>query len=305
MAFQELPSFDENLVTKEVEYPISDGTMQPARLYIAPGDKPHPMLVAVHAWSATYKQCFTPVVETWCYEHGYHIISPNFHGPSWNYHSCGSDRAIRDVLEAIEAVKAKAPVDDSKIFLYGCSGGGHFSMQLAARHPEIWAGVVSWAGISDLAKWHAQTACRTDKPNFINYSHHLETVCGGKPGTSASVDEEYARRSPITWLRETPFPLEINTGIHDGHTGSVPVSQTLEAFNKCAAPSDRFSQEEIDIFTREERIPDHLKQDWEAPEYATNPLLFRRRSGNVTVNIFEGGHQVVPNAMIHFLETYK
>ncbi len=305
MVFQELPPETKGLKTKEVEYPISDGTMQPARLYLAPSKEPRPLLVAVHAWSADYKQCFTPLVEDWCVANDYHIISPNFHGPSWNYDSCGSGRAIQDVLEAIDAVKAQAAVDTSKIFLYGCSGGGHFSMQLAARHPEIWAGVVSWVGISDLAKWHAQTACRTDNPGFINYSHHLEKVCGGKPGDSPAVDAEYTRRSPITWLRGVPFPLEINAGIHDGHTGSVPVSQTLEAFNKCAGGKDRLTEEEIEIITKEERIPDHLKQEWDAPEYATNPLLFRRRSGNVTVNIFEGGHQVVPNAMVHFMETHR
>ena len=52
------------------------------------------------------------------------------------------------------------------------------------------------------------------------------------------VDAAYASRSMIGRLSATrpPCPLDINTGIHDGHTGSVPVSHAVRGFNAAAGP---------------------------------------------------------------------
>ena len=47
----------------------------------------------------------------------------------------------------------------------------------------------------------------------------------------AAVKYELKMRSPVRHLaKAADVPLDINTGIHDGHTGSVPVSQSIEAF---------------------------------------------------------------------------
>jgi hypothetical protein len=55
---------------------------------------------------------------------------------------------------------------------------------------------------------------------------------------------ECCKRSPLTYLeRARGVPIDINHGIHDGHgNNSVPISQSLRAFNELAAPEDCFTE---------------------------------------------------------------
>ncbi len=290
-------------VTSDIEITSSiDHNVQPARAYLAPDSAKRPMIVFLHAWSATYQQRLAPDVEQWAHDQHWHIMAPDFRGPSWNASSCASDLAIQDVLDAVAYARQHAAVDDSRIYLVGCSGGGHFAMMMAARHPLLWAGVSAWVGISDLAKWHAH-CCQSDVEYIANYAKHIASACGGKPGSSPAVDAQLARRSPITWLKPgLPCILDINAGIHDGHTGSVPISHSLEAFNAVADPADRIAPADIAIMTSERRIPDHLQAAPEDHAYGAKPVLFRRSSGRARVTIFAGGHELLQKPLRCWLE---
>jgi len=57
--------------------------------------------------------------------------------------------AERDVLTAIETVRAEYPVDGGRIYLMGNSMGGEGAWHLAARFPNLWAAVVPAAGAID------------------------------------------------------------------------------------------------------------------------------------------------------------
>jgi hypothetical protein len=71
---------------------------------------------------------------------------------------------------------------------------------------------------------HATTGL---KPETLHYTRELENCIGGLPGTSDAVKYELTMRSPVRHLaKAADVPLDINTGIHDGHIGSVPVSQS-------------------------------------------------------------------------------
>lgn len=292
-------------VTSDIEVSSSaDQSSQPARAFLVPpAAGKRPLLVFLHAWSATYLQRLAPDVELWAREQNWHVIAPNFRGPSWNPSSCASDLAIQDVLDAVAYARRHAAVDDARIFLAGGSGGGHFAMMMAARHPSLWAGVSAWVGISDLAKWHDH--CRQSDVEYIaNYAKHIELVCGGAPGSSSAVNAQLARRSPITWLHSgLPCILDINAGIHDGHSGSVPISQSLDAFNAVADPADRLAAEDIAIMTRDRRIPEHLLPVADDPVYGNKRVLFRRSSGKARVTIFEGGHELLQKPLRVWLET--
>jgi hypothetical protein len=43
-------------------------------------------------------------------------------------------------------------------------------------------------------------------------------------------------------------------------------------------------------------VPPHLQTAISDPSYSQHPPLFRRTSGNVTVTIFQGGHELLPEA---------
>jgi dipeptidyl aminopeptidase/acylaminoacyl peptidase len=83
------------------------------------------------------------------------------------------------------------------------------ALMLAAGTPAIWAGVSAWVPITDLAAWHGENP---------DYAAHVEACCGGAPGSAASVDAEYRRRSPMSYLAELS---KVNLSVHHGRFDPV------------------------------------------------------------------------------------
>ena len=193
-----------------------------------------PLLVGLHTWSAHYRQTgSSPPYLAWCKQRGWIFIHPNFRGPNRTAAALGSDLAVADIVGAVEYAKSQATVDMRRIYLIGASGGGHMALLMAGRHPEIWAGVSAWVPISDVAAWHREC---TENSSFAGYAKHIEAALGGTPETDSARAESAKRRSPVTWLaRAKGVALDINAGVHDGRTGSVPFSHSLLAFNCVAA----------------------------------------------------------------------
>ena len=66
-----------------------DGAEQPAFFYTPKkADKPMPLVVLLHSWSADYRQKFYPAFPKWCVEKGWAYIHPNFRGPNRNPRLC-------------------------------------------------------------------------------------------------------------------------------------------------------------------------------------------------------------------------
>jgi hypothetical protein len=173
------------------------------------------------------------------------------------------------------------------------------SLVMAARAPDLWAAVSAWVPISDLAAWHAESKSRKN-----NYAKMLEQSCGGAPGPAT--EAEYRHRSPLFHLAAAKgVPLDINTGIHDGHTGSVPVSHSLHAFNVLAAPNKQLSAEDIAFMVREQKIPAALATETQVDPEREKTTLFRRSSGNARVTIFEGGHESESSAGVLWLSRQR
>lgn len=287
----------ENL-PKRIEIESSwDGSRQPARFRPAAGDGPRPLLVALHTWSFDCDQDCSEY-DRFCRENGWHFIFPNFRGPNWRPGGLGSDAAVADIVDAVHFARKRGEVDSDRIYLIGGSGGGHAALLLAGRHPEIWAAVSAWCPISDVAAWYRQ--CH-DSP-FQAYANHIEVACGGNPITEKNAAFEAERRSPLTYLAAArELPVDIATGIHDGHAGSVPVSQALEAFNLLAAPEDRFSREEITCIVRNEKVPSHFPEVAPDPAYGDIRLHLRRVSGKTRITLFEGAHDLLNGPGLRWL----
>ena len=175
------------------------------------------------------------------------------------------------------------------------------ALLVAGRAPDRWTAASAWAPITDLAAWHAE--CRAaGRP----YADDLERSCGGAPGESPAIDAEYRVRSPLTYLHpDIRTPFDINAGILDGHTGSVPISHTLRAFNADAAPQNRISDADIAYFVKQAAVPPGLQDEWPDPLYGDKRVLFRRASGNVRVTIFDGGHEIIYEAALSWLSRQR
>jgi acetyl esterase/lipase len=284
---------------REIEYISSaDSTAQPALFYAPNTKKPVPLLVALHTWSGNYLQGMSVPYAQWCIEKGWVFIHPNFRGPNRNPQATGSELVIDDILSAVDYAKTHANVDTSRICLVGLSGGGYTALLMAGRAPDVWAGVSAWVPIASLVDWYSE--CRKLK---CDHADDIVKSCGGPPGTSTAIDLEYRERSPVTYLREAVnLPLDINAGIRDGHhSGGVPISHSLMAFNLIASEKDRISEDDIKYFVEKAQVPPHLRRPLTDPTYGEKVPLFRRTSGNARITIFDGGHEIVYEAALSWL----
>jgi hypothetical protein len=212
----------------------------------------------------------------------------------------GSEYVYKDILSAVEYAEKHAEIDKDRIYLVGGSGGGYAALLMAGRAPELWVAVSAWCPISDLKKWHVQ--CKKAKRGYYK---HIEKACGGIPGKDKEADKQCVKRSACTYLADAKgMNLDINTGIHDGHSGSVPISHSLEAFNIVASPEDRIAEEDIVFFVEKEKTPPALLKE-SGGKIQNKKIHFRRISGNARVTIFEGGHNIFHNPALNWLEKQR
>jgi dipeptidyl aminopeptidase/acylaminoacyl peptidase len=279
-----------------------DGTEQPSYLILPEGftadSEPTTLVVSLHPWSSDLDGGRNSDLEDLVYERGWVYLWPNFRGKNNTPQALGSEFAQQDILDAVEWVKENYPVDGGRVFLTGRSGGGHMTMLMCARYPEIWAGAVAWVGISDLTAWH-----ETHKDG--NYGKTIRDAVGGAPGDSEIIDAELKARSPITHLANAKdVAIHIAAGRHDGHKGSVPISQSLRAFNEIAKANgdDLISEDEIEQMGRPDgHLDTPTSSDQVKDDAFVKEIFLRRTSGKAMVSIFEGGHTGIAKATVAWI----
>ncbi|MFN7918576.1 MAG: sialate O-acetylesterase [Bryobacteraceae bacterium] len=276
-----------------------DGAEQPALAEIPAGAGPVPLLVHLHSWSATFdKSSDIELAVAEARKRGWAFVSPNFRGPNETPEACGSDLAVQDVLDSVAYMKSRAKIDERRIYVMGSSGGGYMTLVMAARAPHVWAAASSWVPISDLPAWYDFSKSKNSR-----YWKMMEGCFGSGPHAGFPV-QQYLQRSPIHFLRLAQgLPLDINTGIQDGHTGSVPVSHSIRAFNVLAPAARRVSDADIEDMVREAKIPARLAAEKETEE-RKRPILFRRSAGSVRLTVFDAGHEGDFPTAIRWLERH-
>lgn len=269
----------------------ADKSLQPARFFVpeAAKGKKVPLLVALHTWSYGYESEWPwKWAKEQCAKRGWALVYPHFRGSNDKPSASGSDLAVQDVVDAVNYAKREAAIDEDRVYICGGSGGGHMSLLMAGRHPELWAGVMAACPISDLSKWF-HDCIRLNR----GYWKMIYDSCGGTPWERK---EDYARRSPVTWLaraKAANVPVQIQTGIHDGHyPGSVPVGHAMRAFNVLADGADAISDSDIAFIEKNERVPESLRFDGRDPFFGEKMRIhLRRTSDSVRFTLFEGGHE--------------
>lgn len=265
-----------------------------------------PLLVSLHSWS-TGNRAYDAYegALAGCRERGWIFLSPEFRGRNTHPEACGSPLAVQDVLDAVDWALANTPADPRRVYLLGGSGGGHMALLMACRAPKRWAAVSAWVPITDLAAWHA--FCLHEG---FRHAAEMEKCFGGPPDSPERIDA-YRSRSPVFELeRAAGLPIDLQTGIHDGHDGSaVPIDHTLRAFNRLAeangAGDAALSPETVDFMTSRAEIPDDLAFNDAADPGRAHPILFRRQAGPVRLTLFDGGHVIDPATALSWLETFE
>lgn len=277
----------------------ADGTTQPLLTWAPESARSEaaPLLIYLHSWSGNYKQNNT----RWHAEavrRGWIFLHPDFRGVNDHPEACGSPLARQDILDSLDYALQKYQVDRSRIYLAGSSGGGHMALLMAGHHPERFSAVSAWVPITDLAAWHALHS-RGEKQG--RYAVMIEKSLGGPPGLSAAVDAAYQDRSPVQHLhRAAGLPVHIHAGIHDGHSGSVPIDHSLRAFNVLAEANQGplVPEATIEHLLKQGRKGYSKSSDQAAPLDSETgqerEIRFRQEAGPAVVTIFEGGHEGLP-----------
>lgn len=276
-----------------------DGSMQNAMCRIADSKEARPLVVALHTWSYTFESGYESY-DKLCESMDLHMIFPHFRGPNWTAEGCGSDAVVSDLEDAVAYMKKVCNVDEKRICLVGGSGGGHASLLMAGRRPDLFSAVSSWCPISDVARWQEESTALGN-----SYADHIVKACGGVPSRSEEALFQARLRSPVTWLPNAAnvCPVDILTGIHDGHKGkgSVPVGQAIRAFNALAAEKDRISEEDIAFIEKNEAVPAHLQFNGSDPAFGSIRIHLRKISNCARLTLFEGGHDCIAGVAMEWL----
>lgn len=294
-------------ITSSLDGSVQAAMFAPASRLPRGSREARPLLVALHTWSSGYDQPGSIPWAEGALARGWVFIHPDFRGPNNRPQAGGSEAAIRDVLDAVREARRRANVDPRRIYLAGYSGGGHAALMVASRSAEIWAGVSVWSPITDLAVWHGESRAR----GLTRYANDIEAICGGPPDPGSEARRECDRRSPMSFLKALAgLPLDLNTGIRDGHaprieSGTVPIGHSLRAFNLLVPPRHAIPPDLMGEFERSGTVPDSRRFKGVEPDYGRFRVVFRRESGPVRLTLFDGDHDVTHEAALGWLSRQR
>lgn len=259
-----------------------DGYVNRFHYYKSTSLRKEPLIVSIHQWSADYTN-FRNSMAPQARAKNWNFIFPDARGANNHPKACGSDYVVADIDQAIEWAVRHLPVDTSRIYIVGASGGGYNALChfMKSRRPVKAYSV--WVPITDLDRWHKESLERGNR-----YARDIEKcVCD----TCARFSKELAdKRSPLYM----PVPvdklkttgLHIHAGIHDGRTGAVPITHSILFFNKMAVSAGA----EVS-YSSSEKI-------------GTRDILLSKEAGNLTLTLFEGGHEILVDDVINLLLDY-
>lgn len=284
-----------------------DQSQQPAYFYKSKADQPRPLIISLHTWSGDYTQKDT--ISWIAIKNDYNYIHPNFRGRNNQPEACGSKFVVPDIDDAIDYAIKHGNVDTTDMHIMGVSGGGYATLLCYMKTRHHIQSFSAWASISNIEDWYYESVGRERR-----YAREIAQVTTGKKfeGDHYRFNAVEARkRSPI--FMDTPVAdrqnskLFIYTGIHDGYTGSVPITQSLKFFNKVVRDFDP-EDKQTPISTEEMlRMVERRNTDFLNPEKTQHgDILFRRQyKDKVQVNVFQGTHEMLIDQALYPMKAQK
>ncbi len=273
-----------------------DSAIQEAYFYTSSSDEAKPLIVSLHTWSGDYTQR-DPLVEQ-ILEKDWNYIHPDFRGANNTPKAMGSAFAINDIDQAIKYALEKAKVTPSSIHVIGASGGGYATLYTFMKSKYDIDSFSAWVPISDIEAWYYQSLGRNNR-----YAGHI--LSATKSQDSILNVDEARSRSPL--FMDTPVKqrsdsyLTIYAGIHDGYEGSVPISQSINFYNKIisdfGAPKDQLiSKDEILNLVTMRTFPVES-----GDMIGERKIIFERKYRNTALVLFEGNHEMLPDVALKLL----
>ncbi len=286
----------------EVEIKSSaDASMQKAIFHPSATADAQPLIVSLHTWSGDYLQK-DPLADEILLR-GWNYIHPNFRGSNTSPEACGSDKVIPEIEDAIHYAIEHGNVDTTEVHIIGVSGGGYATLLAFMQIDYPVKSFNAWAAISDLESWYWEC-----KGRGLKYAGHLEQVTTNGNGFDAA---NARKRSPLFMdypEKRKGASLNIYAGIHDGYTGSVPVSHSINMYNKLLDElypekhDQKISEDEAYSLVTKQINPD---ADPNA-KIGDRKIELQKKVGNLSFTLFDGTHEMlVPQALPLIDQTKK
>ena len=280
---------------QHIQIPSSaDGSMQDVALIVPVRELADPLALVVylHGWSASWTDR-RPSIEAEAENRGWLLAIPDFRGPYANH--CGNELAQQDILDVVVWAKANYPVDESRVYLTGFSGGGFMAMLMAARYPDVWAAVSAWSGFGDLTNQYDYTVVQEQ----TRYTEGFEACLGGNPNTVAAANQNSMERSPNVYFEQNvPLPpLDINAQKDDP---LVPVRQSMLTFQAIAP--ELITDEEIGSLYRDGPLPPAARIGYDP--LSERDIYLRRQMGDVRLTIRPGRHEILGTPAFDWFDRY-
>jgi len=271
----------------EIKSPV-DGKIQKAFFYAAKHEEPRPLVVSLHTWSGNYSSSDT--LSILCKQHEINYIHPDFRGANIMPDACCSRLALSDMDASIDYAIAHANVDKSKIYVIGVSGGGYATLSMIMKSKHQICKFSAWVPISDLIAWYQES--KTIRPK---YAENIQACVGLRRGMLNK--KEACKRSPMYW--KTPVEkmkksqLQIYVGVNDGIQGSVPITHSINFYNKVL---DDLKEPDSNNYVSEDekrKLLEFRKPLFNCGVIGNRAVCLRKKSGNVQLTIFMGGHEML------------
>lgn len=282
----------------EIVSPL-DGEKQKAYFYSTTDDKPRPLIVSLHTWSGDYSQ--KDQLVTQIIDKNWNYIHPDFRGVNNSPKAMGSPYAISDIDEAISWALENANVEPGQIHIIGTSGGGYATlcMYMQSKHPV--KSFSAWVPISDIEAWYYESLGRKNK-----YAGDILSATGSVDSVLNA--EEARRRSPLSMatpvMARKGSQLSIFAGVHDGYTGSVPITHSLNFYNKVLAEMGAPAMSLISERKIRELLAMRTHPELPGQKIGGRDVIFLSEYNNVSIVIFEGTHEMLTDVALQLPGKY-
>ena len=264
-----------------------DNSQQKAYFFKSKSAAPEPLVVSLHSWSGTYEQKDELAALSKAKDLNY--IHPDFRGVNWTNDACCSDLSMQDIDDAIDYAIKNSKVDLSRIYVIGSSGGGYATLATFMKSKHSIRRFSAWVPISDLPAWYTQSKIMGTK-----YAENILDCTSSKDSLNLEIA---IRKSPIYW--KTPVEklntteLQIFAGVYDGIQGSVPITHSINFYNKVL--KDKLVNDSTLFVSDSEKLYllEFRKALGNLGRIADRKVFLKKQSGNLGLTIFEGNHEML------------
>jgi dipeptidyl aminopeptidase/acylaminoacyl peptidase len=156
-------------------------------------------------------------------EQGYVVVAPDYrgstgYGPAYVNAIDYGGKENDDVLRARDWMIERYPfLDPARVGLVGWSHGGMIALFNILQHPEAYACAYAGEPVADLL----------ERRKYLKSMPRTMAESAGE--AAAKDDEEYRRRSPITWAAKLEKPLLVHGNTNDETVHVVEVRNLVDA----------------------------------------------------------------------------